>query len=61
MSTRPTSRLWLFLVLVLAVVLSCVALDRCSRTRRPQSAAETILYALWQRVWYGDQIDRFNK
>lgn len=48
----------LFVLPILSGLL--LTLDQCSKRRVPRSNAEVILYAVWQRIWYRDQIDRFD-
>ena len=49
-------------LIVLAVLAAALfALDHLSRTRVPSSNIEAAVYVIWQRVWYGDQTDRFER
>lgn len=51
--------LWALMALIAMLML--LTLDRCSRTKRPTSAAEAILYSAWQAIRYpGDNTDHYN-
>ncbi len=55
-------RLPTLFLLALLLVCALLVLDKCSRTRKPTTAAEAVLYALWQTIRYpGDQTDHHDR
>ncbi len=55
------ARLAVIILIVLPLLAAGVlTLDQCSRTRVPRSGGEAVLYSAWQKLRYGDQIDRFT-